>query len=169
MYRITHWYCPNFGLLDGYQNDHLSPQFFFLWDLWHTMMLDYRPFFSHIQCLGAVHGFWSFYYGWKGPCLGVFPILQYKRPQGEEGFFLGISNLGWTVSYTGCREAGWIQKARRRRSGNWLDSNADALIFVMFQIHKKGSFRPFLGLRQTAWQPYTRLSKIDALHINQSY
>ena len=126
-YRITHWYCPNFGLLDGYQNDHLSPQFFFLWDLWHTMMLDYRPFFSHIQCLGAVHGFWSFYYGWKGPCLGVFPILQYKRPQGEEGFFLEISNLGWTVSYTGCREAGWIQKARRRRSGNWLDSNADAL------------------------------------------
>ena len=52
-------------------------------------------FFSHIQCTGAVHGFWSFYYGGKGPYLGVFPILQYKRPQGEEGFFLGISNLGW--------------------------------------------------------------------------
>ena len=32
LYRITHW----FGLLDGNQNDHLSPQFFFLWDLWHT-------------------------------------------------------------------------------------------------------------------------------------
>ena len=52
-------------------------------------------FFSHTQCPGAVHGFWSFYYGGKGPYLGVFPILQYKRPQGEEGFFLGISNLGW--------------------------------------------------------------------------
>ena len=50
-------------------------------------------FFSHTQCPGAVHGFWSFYYGGKGPYLGVFPILQYKRPQGEEGFFLEISNL----------------------------------------------------------------------------
>ena len=52
-------------------------------------------FFSHIQCPGAVHSFWLFYYGGKGPYLGVFPILQYKRPQGEEVFFLGISNLGW--------------------------------------------------------------------------
>ena len=52
-------------------------------------------FFSHTQCPRVVHGFWSFYYGGKGPYLGVFPILQYKRPQGEEGFFLGISNLGW--------------------------------------------------------------------------
>ena len=52
-------------------------------------------FFSHTQCPGAVHGFWSFYYGGKGPYLGVFPILQYKRPQGEEVFFLRISNLGW--------------------------------------------------------------------------
>ena len=52
-------------------------------------------FFSHIQCTGAVHGFWSFYYGGKGPYLGVFPILQCKRPQGEDVFFLGISNLDW--------------------------------------------------------------------------
>ena len=47
-------------------------------------------FFSHLQCPGAVCGFWSFYKGGKGPYLGVFPILLYKRPQGEEGFFLGI-------------------------------------------------------------------------------
>ena len=99
---------------------------------------DFRPFFSHIQCLGAVRGFWLSFYGGKGPYLGAFPILQYKRPQGEEGFFLEISNLGWLgfakpnfggrASYkgTGCREVGWTQKTRRR-TGNWLDSNADAL------------------------------------------
>ena len=49
-------------------------------------------FFTHTVPWGSAR---PFYYGWKGPCLGVFPILQYKRPQGEEGFFLGISNLGW--------------------------------------------------------------------------
>ena len=56
-------------------------------------ILIFGHFFSHIQCLGAVCGFWLFFYGGKGPYLGVFPILQYKRPQGEEGFFLEISNL----------------------------------------------------------------------------
>ena len=61
---------------------------------------DCRPFFfSHIQCLGAVCGFWLFYKGGKGPYLGVFPILQYKRPQGEEDFFLGIR---MAVTWVGC-------------------------------------------------------------------
>ena len=58
-------------------------------------------FFSHIQCTGAVHGFWSFYYGGKGPYLGVFPILQYKRPQGEEDFCLGIRMAVMWVSCLG--------------------------------------------------------------------
>ena len=42
---------------------------------------------------------------------------------------LSKPNFGGTVSCkgTGCREVGWTQKARRRRTGNWLDSNADAL------------------------------------------
>ena len=56
-------------------------------------ILIFGHFFSHIQCLGAVRGFWLVFFGGKGPYLGVFPILQYKRPQGEEGFFLEISNL----------------------------------------------------------------------------
>ena len=46
-YRMTHWIVTNFNLLDGNLNDHLLPQFFFLWLLWDTKMrgFDCRPFF----------------------------------------------------------------------------------------------------------------------------
>ena len=97
-------------------------------------ILIFDHFFSHLQCLGAVHSFGLFYYGGKGPYLGVFPILQYKRPQGEEGFFLGIRMaVTWTVWAvlkfsqgpnllaqfpTKAQEAGSTQKARHRRGRN---------------------------------------------------
>ena len=75
----------------------IAPILFLVWYMNQNILgiLIFGHFFSHIQCLGAVCGFWLFFYSGKGPYLGVFPILQYKRPQGEKGFFLEISNLGW--------------------------------------------------------------------------
>ena len=105
-------------------------------------------FFSHTQCPGAVHGFWSFYYGGKGPYLGVFPILQYKRPQGKEGFFLGISNLGWFE---------FSEVLCTRGHENW--KKIKHLFFVKFcvsgvmKIGKKSSI--WLSFMCTRWLSFT--------------
>ena len=77
IYHMTHWIVTNFDLLDGNLNDHLLPQFFFLWLLWYTKMRGFecRPFFFYIYSPLAPQ---------------VRPKMNDKRPSKFQFYFSGV-------------------------------------------------------------------------------